>query len=140
MAQTLTLTQLQAAQKLIANGDLNGFYQYMHLMGYNYAGLAGDVVTDEYPTGTTASDYLIDYAKSQGVTVTPALLLTIETQLATAYITVLEAAAKASPSQSVSSDITFVQALNFHTQVFQNNGLNAAAWTLDVPYQVLGRR
>ncbi|OIQ91501.1 hypothetical protein GALL_265780 [mine drainage metagenome] len=139
MTQTLTLTQLQAAQKLIANGDLNGFYQYMHSMGYNYAGLAGDVVTDEYPTGTTADDYLIDYAKSQGVAVTPALLLTIETQLATAYITVLEAAAKASPSQSVSSDITFVQALNFHTQVFQNNGLNAAAWTLDVPYQVLGQ-
>ncbi|MHB1701065.1 MAG: autotransporter outer membrane beta-barrel domain-containing protein [Acidobacteriaceae bacterium] len=139
MAQTLTLTQLQAAQKLIANGDLNGFYQYMHSMGYNYAGLAGDVVTDEYPTGTTADDYLIDYAKSQGVAVTPALLLTIETQLATAYITVLEAAAKASPSQSVSSDITFGQALNFHTQVFQNNGLNAAAWTLDVPYQVLGQ-
>jgi hypothetical protein len=139
MAQTLTLTQLQAAQKLIANGDLNGFYQYMSSMGYNYAGLADGVITDAYPSGTTANDYLINYAESKGVTVTPAFLLKIETQLATAYITVLEAAAKASPSHTVNADITFKQALNFHTQVFQNNGLNAAAWTLDVPYQVLGQ-
>jgi hypothetical protein len=48
MAQTLTLTQLQAAQNLITKGDLNGFYQYMSSMGYNYAGLADHVITDYY--------------------------------------------------------------------------------------------
>lgn len=37
MAQTLTLNQLQAAQNLILKGDLNGFYQYMTTMVYNYA-------------------------------------------------------------------------------------------------------
>ena len=66
MAQTLILTQLQAAQKLITQGELNGFYQYISSMGYDYAALADGVITDSYPSGTTANDYLIQYAESQG--------------------------------------------------------------------------
>jgi hypothetical protein len=73
------------------------------------------------------------------VSLTPAQIQNIETQLATAYVGLLIDEANASPTLSVSADVSFQQALQFHSAVFSNFHLGSQTWTLYVPYEVLGQ-
>lgn len=137
MATTMTVAEIQQASAMIASGNLAGFYGYMADQGYNYALLAGGLVTGGSFSGEAAVNYLIGSAQAQGVVITPDKLTAIETDMANKWVDALESAAQASPTGTVDGDLTYAQTLAFHTQVFSDFGLGPQTWTLYTPGQVL---
>ena len=137
MATTMTVAEIQQASAMIAAGNLAGFYGYMADQGYNYALLAGGLVTGGSFSGEAAVNYLIGSAQAQGVTITPDKLTAIETDMANKWVDALESAAQASSTGTVDGDLTYAQTLAFHTQVFSDFGLGPQTWTLYTPGQVL---
>ncbi|MGF6771954.1 hypothetical protein P3T18_004442, partial [Paraburkholderia sp. GAS199] len=137
MAASMTVSELQQAGAMIAAGNLSGFYGFMADQGYNYAILAGDLVSGSSFSGAAAVNYLIASAKSQGVTITPTTLSAIEKDMATQWVSALESAAAASSTGTVDADLTYSQTLAFHTQVFADFNLGPQTWTLSTPGKVL---
>jgi hypothetical protein len=134
----MTVAGLEQARAMIDAGDVAGFYSFMADQGYNYAFLAGGLVSGSGFSGAAAINYLISSAASQGVTFTESEVPALEAKMATAWVLALEGVAQANPSGVVSADLSYQQTLDFHAAVFSEYGLSKDAWTLTVPGEVLG--
>ena len=136
MATPMTTAELQQAQTMIDAGDLAGFYSYMADQGYNYALLAGGLVSGSSFSGAAAINFLLGSAQAQGVNFTASQLPALETAMATAWVSALERVA--GPDGTVSSDLNYQQTLGFHSEVLSTFHLTENAWTLAAPGQMLG--
>jgi hypothetical protein len=144
MPNTLTTAQLQVLTNQLATTSpgaanfqsvVNGVYSQLAAQGYGYANLAAGLVTCSTLSGKVAQNFMANFASAQGSSLSNAQIQNIELGMANAYIDALSAMSKA--SGAVNTDITYQQALQFHTAVFASNHLGAGAWTLFAPGQVL---
>jgi hypothetical protein len=142
MANTLTLTQLDAYQLQLNTGDISGVYTSLLNNGYAYAGWAGGVADGDTVSGVAALDFLTDSAMvgafgPECTVLSPERIQTIKQQMAQSYLDTLKAIADASSSDSVSRDITAQEVWNFHEVVFDANGLSIGNWTLNIPFALV---
>ncbi|MBF0099123.1 MAG: hypothetical protein HQM04_19040, partial [Magnetococcales bacterium] len=139
MPDILTKEQLLSFKSYIngTKGGLESFYAVMKEANYGYADLANSVVNCTGASGSTAQIYMSQRAKEQGVTLGDNQILDIETGMAQGYIDALIDTASKNGG-TINTEVTFAQALDYHTKVFAANGLGPQTWTLYAPYQVLG--
>jgi hypothetical protein len=144
MPNTLTVSQLQSLTNQLATTSpgasnfqsiVSNVYTQLSQNGYGYATLAEGVITCSTLSGNIAQNFISGYASSQGTTLTNTQTQKIELDLANQYVDTLTGMAVA--TGTVSTDITYSQALQFHTSVFENDGLSENAWTLTAPGEVL---
>ena len=147
MPNALTAAQLQGYLSQLAETSpgssnfesvVNGVYSQLSQQGYGYANLAAGLVTCSTLSGNVAQNFMANYASSQGVALSSSQIQKIELDMANAYVnTLLQMASAPNGDGTVSTDITYQQAAQFHSAVFTSDGLSANAWTLYAPGQVL---
>lgn len=125
MPNSLTTAHLTTAQTMITNGNLLGFYSYMASQGYGYADLARGVVECTLLSGgSTAQNFMLQEAARRGITMTEQQVIAVEKAMAQGYIGTLIANSELSgANEAVNQDITYTEALAFHTKGFQDLGL-----------------
>ncbi len=139
MPTTLTQQNLTEANSLLTAGNINGFYQYFSDRGYKYPTLAQGVLNADTLSGAAAIAYLKQSAAASGNPLTDAALAQIKFDMAQGYLKALDTQIKdpLNLSGTITADLGADATWAFHTAAFEKNGLNANAWTLDTPFQML---
>lgn len=139
MPNSLTTVQLLSAQAMITSGDVLGFYNYMASQGYGYANLAKGVVECTLLSGgSTAQNFMVQEAERRGITLSDQKVFDVERVMANGYIkTLIDKSSLQGGNGAVNLDISYQDALAFHTGGFQSLGLPKELWTLYRPSEVL---
>ncbi|WP_141755146.1 galactose-binding domain-containing protein [Burkholderia plantarii] len=132
----MNYAQLEQLRGMISAGDLAGFYGYMANLGYNYAYLAGGLVTGGGFSGAAAINYMLSVAHKDGVAFSEAQIPDLEKNMAFGWLDALEQVA--TKNGVVDADLGYEDTLNFHVAVFKQFGLGKEAWTLTTPGEILG--
>ncbi|PPC94133.1 MAG: hypothetical protein CTY35_10805, partial [Methylotenera sp.] len=132
---TLTTNDLAYAKSLLdTQGGVSAAYSYMIINGYTYAQLANGLVSDGDFEGSFALRFMEAQAESQGNPLTQLEIDAIKRDMAFAYLDALQSRAMENGGY-IDSDVTVIEAENFHNQVFTDNGLSPEAWTLYEPFR-----
>jgi hypothetical protein len=126
MTPPMTTSELEQARTMISAGDLAGFYTYMANQGYDYALLAGGLVSGSSFSGAAAVSYMLSSAQAQGVNFTASQVPAFEAAIANAWMDALEREATLSGGE-ISSDLDYQLTQGFHAAVFKEFGLTTAA-------------
>lgn len=133
---SLTITDLGYFRQLVAHGLLAQAYDELAAQGYRYATLANGVVKGDTFSGRIALEFLGKTAESQGRPLSEEAVDAVRMAMAIAYLDTLSLQFS-DPTALVTRDIVADEAWKFHTDVFQNQGLGADAWTLNLPFVLL---
>lgn len=139
MPSTLTTGQLQYAKSLLSDGTpeaMNSFYAYMSGQGYGYANLAIGLINCSTFSGNTAQAFMLNAAQQQGLSLTANQISNIELTMAYGYINTLIGNSNGN-NGTVTQDVTYQQALQFHSDAFSVLGLTSDTWTLSAPGKAL---
>ncbi len=144
MQQTLSSTQLSGYLERIKTGGLaevEKVYKELYAKGYNYAGLASEVISKSTFSGRVADDFMRNSGtvgldgKPIG-TLTEATVNSIRYEMCKAYIEYLRT--KASDNGGfISSDVGYQGMKDFHVKVFAQHNLPPTRWTLYVPMELI---
>ncbi len=136
MPQGLTVTDLDHARALLGSAGPGAMYDYLAAKGFKYAVLANGVAKGDSVAGEVAINFMKMTASDAGHAMSDVDVNRIRGQMANEYLNALSA--KLDTKGVVSTDITHSEAWNFHSKVFNSNGLPADAWTLNSVFTVLG--
>jgi Ca2+-binding RTX toxin-like protein len=136
MVRKITQGQLGVASTVLVDQGVSQMYGYLAKHGFNYARLADGVALGNSLSGEAALSYMKSVAKSQGKTLTESDVDKIRTDMARGYLDVLSSIASDNDG-SVDREINSEEVLQFHTQVFEANGLPIQAWTLDSIFKII---
>jgi hypothetical protein len=132
-AQSLNEIRFQLnSGKLTPSQVYSQFEQY----GYKYAGWAGGVADANTIAGASALTYMQNFAKELGKPLTGVQIEQIKLDMAKGYLDALYQQTNEG-SLPVTRDINSREVWNFHSKVFEDNGLRPGAWTLDTPFRVI---
>lgn len=133
----MSVEQLQQARKIVDSSGSASLYRYMADQGYRYALLASKVVAGFSFSGDIAQNFLLETAKSEGVSLTTNQVPELEQSMALGWVDALCSVADTAPQGKVDADLTYVQTLAFHTRVFAGFGLGPQCWILYEPGKIL---
>jgi hypothetical protein len=121
---------------MVEQGNLSGFYQSLAGQGYQYAGLANEVLNASFPNGTAALAFMQQTAENAGRTLTRQDLANLKQDLAQGYLDALNQ--QIADQGFISRDINSTEAWAFHNDVYTQNNLPRDAWTLNTPFNAFG--
>ena len=136
MVRKIERDQLDVARTVLADQGVSQMYGYLAENGFNYARLADGVALGNSLSGEAALSYMRSVAKSRGKTLTESDVNKIRLDMARGYLDVLDSIASGNDG-SVDREINSEEVLQFHTQVFEANGLPIQAWTLDSIFKII---
>ncbi len=136
MVRKIARDQLDVARTVLADQGVSQMYGYLAENGFNYARLADGVALGNSLSGEAALSYMRSVAKSRGKTLTESDVNKIRLDMARGYLDVLDSIASGNDG-SVDREINSEEVLQFHTQVFEANGLPIQAWTLDSIFKII---
>ena len=144
MPQILTLQQIEEFKTRVEAGRMaegEKVYTELYAKGYNYAGLASEVINKSTFSGRVADDFMRNSGtvgldgKPTG-TLTEATVNSIRYEMCKAYIEYLRI--KASDNGGfISSDVDYQGMKDFHVKVFAQHNLPPTRWTLYVPMELI---
>ncbi len=139
MPINLTAADLAQAQALLNQGQISAMYTYLAERGDSYAMLANGVATGNTLSGAAAIEFMRNTAAQQGKTLSDADINTIRREMADGYLATLQTiAGNESTNGSVTRQISFNEAQQFHNTVFNDRQLGPDAWTLNTPGILFG--
>ncbi|MFY2597132.1 calcium-binding protein [Achromobacter xylosoxidans] len=118
------------------SGDVLGFYESLLSRGYDYAGWAIGVFSENTLAGQAALAFMESTA---GAKLSAALVSSIKKSMASGYLDSLEEIA-ATNGGIVVRDVDARELRNFHRIAFQLNGLDLENWTLTIPFELIQER
>ncbi|MHC8301726.1 hypothetical protein [Pseudomonas sp. ZS1P83] len=139
MAKVLTVADLEHARNLLASQGPGPMYDFLSAKGYKYATLANGVAKGNSVAGEVAINFMKLTATKMGAPISPDGVDEIRSQMAAEYINTLLGKLKKS-NLVLTSDINHKEAWEFHTKVFERNGLTADAWTLNSVLSIMSER
>lgn len=135
MANKLTTADLNHAQSLLESGGPSAMYGYLYGEGCNYAKLADGVALNNTLAGASATAFMKTTAENAGIPLSDASVEKIKSDMASGDLNTLKSIAATDGYGD--RDITGNEALDFHTGVFEANGLSIDAWTLNAIIEIL---
>jgi len=133
----LTLEDLDTASVLLNTGGPASAYRYIETVGgFSYPALAIGVAEGGTLAGESALSYMQAFADRQGTPLTSSDIETIRYRMAEEYIETLRG--YAGPDGVIAHDVSANDAQTFHATVFEEVGLSIDAWTLTIPFRLLG--
>lgn len=142
--QALTTAQLDTYAQELANGtlaDVEEVYADLYNKGYNYAGWAGGVASENTIAGVSAVNFLtgtalMGWGGPQCRNLSETTLDSIRMQMAVGYVNVLMQYAQRDGGV-VSGDLDYRDTKELHERVFTNHNLSLDNWTLNTPMELV---
>lgn len=142
--QALTTAQLDAYAQQLANGtlaDVEEVYADLYSKGYNYAGWAGGVASENTIAGVSAVNFLtgtalMGWGGPQCRNLSETTLDSIRMQMARGYVDVLMQYAEGG-SGVVSRDLDYRATKELHEEAFSDHNLSLDNWTLNTPMELV---
>lgn len=144
MAKNVSIGEIQALKEMVNGGNISGAYTYLYERNYKYAGWANGVASGNTIAGVAAVEYLKGTALMgaggpECQNLSDAKIQNIKSGMVNAYLDTLTKIANENNGVA-NRDINAQEVWDFHSTVFENNGLGIDNWTLNAPFTIIQKR